>query len=173
MMNVRKQQIRQRRIKTLLLMGAALVVIIFFYFNQAKNNILSSDVKKRLDFNVIVPAQDSSFSGYSLNKNSFKVVKDNEENIFSYELFKGSEKITITQQIYPDILIYDKLTNSIKPYAEVNTINGTVTLGRPEGAKGRQVAVARPKNLLIFAYSSRDLSNGEWRSVFNSLESIR
>lgn len=164
---------RRQKLKRLAFLIVALLLVLVFYLRFSVDSRLSSQVRKNLDFSVMLPPTDLKPLGYSLNKSSLKTFKSGEDNILSYELVKDGAKITITEQSYPEVLIYDKLANGIKPYSEIKSVNGTVTLGRPQGPEGRQVAVSNPRDLLIFAYPTTDLTDKQWKEIFDSLEVVK
>jgi len=146
--------------------------IVLFLANKDKYHIPST-ITKQLNFPILFLNKPSG--SYQLEQSSIKYVNaGNDGKVFSYIVNDVSNPITITEQAYPEALIYDKLTNSINPYSEVGTIYGATTLGRPKDGGGGQVAVLKyGDGTLIFMRPQADVSNGDWLGLINSLEPVK
>lgn len=140
-------------------------------YRQATNTAsLPTTIKQKLAMPALTPV--SQADNYTLNQDSIKY--DDKEKLLSYTLASSDNSITVTEQPYPDVLIYDKLTGAIGQYSQVDTTAGKVTLGRPKDGGGAQVAVLNYNNqTLIFAKPQKDLSDDQWRLVFNTLEVVK
>lgn len=149
----------------------AVVVIISTRPHQAYQ--VPANIKSRLGFPALF--LENSARQYSVNTKSIKYAQINTDtSIFSFIIQTPNNSISITEQAYPEVLIYDKLTNSIQPYSEVGSAYGQVTLGRPKDGGGKQAAVLKYGDAtLIFAKPVHDLSDADWQYLFNSLDVVK
>ncbi|HEX7259984.1 MAG TPA: hypothetical protein VF272_03565 [Candidatus Saccharimonadia bacterium] len=158
--------------------GGGLVVLFITTYVLVLNSPASIEVpkpiKSQLNFDPILPSQKSFEIGsitYTLDASSFRY--DKEAGILTYLLLVNQRKLTITQQAYPEILVYDKLVGAMHQYGEVPVKLGRVALTRPENLKGKQTAVLSTFNgssgVLIFISPETDLAKDQWRQLFNNL----
>lgn len=125
-------------------------------------------ILSQMDFEPVLIKQNSE--KYIIDKNSFKF--DPADKVLSYVIQNQQNKITITEQAYPEVIVFDKLVGSMGLYDEVQTKVGKASLTRPPNLKGKQVAVLNYQNsVLIFAQSESDLEKQKWRIIFEALES--
>ena len=87
-------------------------------------------------------------------------------------------KISFSEQPTPGSIVdipqvYDKLVDSLQPYNTFDSVNGKVALTHPNNLNGGQTAVMNDKGTLIFVRPTKDLTDTEWRQVFNSLSILR
>jgi hypothetical protein len=152
---------------------ASVLLLIFNIKHEGEVYKIPSTIKNQLNFPVLFLKNPSN--GNVLEKNSIKYsLQPDGSMIFSYIVDQPDNSITISEQAYPEILIYDKLANSINPYSEVGTLYGKATLGRPKDHGGHQVAVLKyTDSTLIFAQSRNDISDPDWRQLINSLDTVK
>jgi hypothetical protein len=173
-MNIRQRKNRERRIRQLSYLMIAFIAVFVYLIWLKPIDPLPDHVRKAITFNaIILPQKTITENGFRVDATSFKTFNDGSDVIFTYQLIKPGNRITFTEQEYPEVLIYDKLVNGTRPYSEISTSIGKVSLGRPAGSKGKQVAVSNPNGLLLFAYPEKDLADNDWREIFNSLESVK
>lgn len=161
----------KRFVPLILLVIVVAVVVEFVRLRQSsKQSILPASVKQQLAMPALVPTE--QFKSYVLNQDSIKY--DNSQKLLSYTLTSSDNSVVITEQPYPDILIYDKLKNGIGEYKDIDTQAGKVTLGRPKDGGGAQVGVLNYHDqTLIFAKPQKDLSDDDWLQLFNTLEQVK
>lgn len=95
---------------------------------------------------------------------------------YAARLLDGTE-VRINQQPTPLTLEanpaeYDELLGSMQAYAVIESAVGPIMLARPPELSGAQAAVLHRDGVLLFAKPARDLTEQEWRKVFNSLKSL-
>jgi hypothetical protein len=165
---------RRKSGKTLYLMTAVLVlgiaVVFILVFQHRDKYTIPADIRSRLDFPVLFLKNPTP--KYTLDISTIKyAAQPDGSKVFSFVLLDQNNKVTISEQAYPEVLIYDKFTNSLNPYSEVGTLYGKVTLGRPKDAAGHQVAGFKyTDSTLIFAQPQQPLSDNQWRTLINALD---
>lgn len=68
--------------------------------------------------------------------------------------------------------VYSSLLASLQNYSSFDSINGSVALTLPKEFNGGQSAVMNSKGTLLFARPSRNLTEDQWRRIFNSLHTV-
>lgn len=157
--------------KRWLIVGLAVAVLIAVILitvlpGMDKGSVIPSEIEKQLDFNPVLPASDGPMM---LDTTTFKYEpKDKVMTVVGS--FEGG-KLTIAEQAYPEILIYDKFVAGMGLYAEEQTKIGTVTLTKPSNLNGKQVAVLNYRNtVLIFVQAEKELTNDKWKQIFNDFK---
>ena len=146
---------------------AASVMIWQFWLKP--HPVIPPDVQKQLNFNMLLPATNTTAK---LDKSSIKY--DKESGVLSFLVNYQNSVITVTEQAYPDVLIYDRLVGTLKQYDEVQTKSGKLALTRPDAAGGSQVGVLNVNNqTLVFIKPTIDLKNGEWQQLINTFETSK
>jgi len=141
-----------------------IVALVFgLYIATRPNAFIPNSIKSQLHFAVFVPMTDNN--GISLVKKSVTYITSNE--ILKYDLVINNVKVTITEQQYPGILIYDHLVGAMNQYAELNSPNGTVALTQPSK---NQIGVLTTGSTLIFANAINNLTNEQWQTIFNAFK---
>lgn len=169
---VKKSRNRSVGLTVLVLLVLVAAVLIIIIKSQDKYKIPTS-ISNQLDFPVLFLKNPTP--KFTIETSSIKyAAQPDGSKVFSFILFDGRDKITFSEQAYPEVLIYDKFTNSLNPYSEVGTLYGKATLGRPKDAGGKQVAGLKyTDSTLIFAQPEQDLTDFEWTSIFNALDTLR
>ncbi len=147
-------------------LGASALIVGAFVLLH-KSSPIPSNIAKQLTFSAILPAKSGSLIATKIDPSTYKY--DPANKLLSFVVTTPSYTMVVSEQNYPDVLIYDKLTNGMNPYDEIATKLGKVTLAHPKSLNGGQAAVVNPSGLLVFAKPSRDLTNDEWTRFFNSL----
>lgn len=127
---------------------------------------LPKAISQQLDFEPRVLKADVNVKVATL-MGSYKY--DQSTKVLTFIVLVGNTKVVISEQSYPDILVYGKLVNAFNIYSEIDTKTGKVSLGRPKDNGGGQAAVVHANNLLIFGKPDKDLTDEEWKAVFNNL----
>lgn len=99
---------------------------------------------------------------------------DSQNKVLSFVTVVDNKHVTISEQAYPEVLVYDKLVNGFNVYSTLDLKVGKVYLGHPGSAPGGgQAAVTRTDSLLIFGKPDQDLTDDQWRTVFNNLVAVQ
>lgn len=147
----------------LLVLGSGAWLI---YTHAHPKNAIPAVIAKQLDFTPRILTSNTA-SALSLAPQTYKY--DAATKVLSFETLVESIKVVISEQPYPDILVYDKLVNAFNVYSEIDTKAGKVSLGRPKENNGGQAAVIHSDNLLIFGKPDKDLTDMQWKEIFNNL----
>lgn len=158
-----------------LLISVALLTSAYFLFiYQVTPNVIPPNIKQQLSFVVFYPNPDPAVT---VDSQSFKY--DDRVKLLSYVINYVNRSITIAEQPTPPNFIdipqaYDKLTESLGEYAKFDSYYDKVSLTHPKEFKGQQSAVMNSKGTLVFAHPTNgDLTEEQWRKLFNSFEVIR
>jgi hypothetical protein len=121
---------------------------------------------------ILVP----NVSGATVDRKSMKY--DSQIKLLTYTASADSVNIVVSQQPTPasftDIpQVYDKVVASMSEYSTFESSTGTVHLTRPKDLGGKQAAVMNAKGTLMFVKPARDLSEDQWRRLFNNLEVVK
>lgn len=170
---------RRKRLGIILVLASLVVGALFVLKVTTGSQVVPSEIKKQVSFPLYIPAQD--ITPFTIDKNSLKTYPDpgdSQMKIFSFVLTSPGNKITFTEQVAPDLVSeqigLDKLASLMQAYKEIITSVGRVELTRPKELKGGQTAVAVPNfTTLIFAKPEIDLTENDWRKIFNSLEIVK
>ena len=183
-MGQQKYKIRgkyRRQLNTPLMLSVGLLVgvvfligtyVLFFYQSTAGN--IPPTIKKQVSFNVFYPRPDPAIT---VATNSFKY--DTKEKLLSYVVNYANTPITIAEQATPQNFIdipqaYDKLIETLGEYGSFQSYYDKVSLTRPKEFNGQQSAVMNSKGTLVFAHPTKgDLSEDQWKKLFNGFEVIR
>lgn len=139
----------------------------------ASDEFLPPAVASKVTFPVFMPDGEATAT-YDQTTVSYQADAD----VLSYTAkLAGGEELYINQQPTPESFIdipqaYDKLIASLQPYSTFDTANGRVSLTKPKELNGKQSAVMNAKGTLMFIRSETDLSDSQWRQVFNNLKII-
>lgn len=153
------------------LAGGLIVLVLFLVFGKSHSPI-PVKISKQLEAPALLPATTSN--SFSIDKASFKY--DSANKVLSYIVDTSPPviHITITEQPTPSEFIdipdaYTKLVNSFSPFLTFDSPPGTVNIGRPTQLHGNQAAVLQGQGDLLFAHPDHDLTETQWRQLFNSL----
>jgi hypothetical protein len=148
----------------------AVIVALSWHHLHPQTLTAAQTLKKQASFPVYYPT--SNQQDVSVDDATAKIAMMGGDKVLNFIVSIGQKKVTISEQSYPDALIYDKLTSTFANQSEINTSFGKVTVGRPKDAPESQAAVVKTGDTLIFAKPDQDLSNQEWQLVFNALDKV-
>jgi hypothetical protein len=143
-----------------------------FYIKQNSKTPLPSDIKQHVSFKVIYP----SSSKAQIDQNSF--VYQAKQKVLTFNVNFANTKVAYSEQAAPDALGSDTQAYypalGIHPYAQFKTSLGQVALTKfwqsstlkPEG----QSAVLASKGTFVIAHSKKNLTNPQWKDLFESLK---
>jgi hypothetical protein len=127
-------------------------------------------IKQQLNYSVLYP------TGYTIDPSSWTYLKAQQTVSFNVKL--GGNSILFTEEKVPlaysgDAAAYNRFIGSLKPIANFNVPLGTVSLAnfitddlRPVGATG----ILKAKGTFLLVHPSQNLSNNDWRQLFESLK---
>lgn len=160
--------------KTAVAILLALILIgvgAYFYLKQNDKNPLPQSIKNQLNYKVIYPSDTKK-----IDASSYSYQKDNKT--LSFNVKRENNNIVFTEQSAPDALgdntqaYYPAL--GIHPYAQFKVGLGSVALTKfwqsktlkPEGQSG----VLASGGTFLVAHSEKNLTNTEWKDLFESLK---
>lgn len=148
----------------------------FLYFRNL-NPSVPKEISSQADFPILYPK--NKVAGYAVPKESIKFHLEKGDKGFQFGVVnfivkRNDTEVTIAEQAYPEILVFDKFVGALQQYDEAGTSLGKVYLTHPKELKGGQTAVLNSNNsTLLFAKPNRDLTKEEWQEIFNSLEVVK
>lgn len=133
------------------------------------NQPIPQPIQKQLDFiPYIAKGQD-----ITPDKNSYKY--DSSQKGLSFTVSSAQYgKLTFSEQSTPQQFIdipdlYTKLVDKLNRYSVFNNQLGTVYLTKPSDQKNGQTAVLNSSGVLLFARSEKDLTDSQWRKIFETV----
>ena len=84
----------------------------------------------------------------------------------------GTENLTyiVTEQPYPDTLIYDKLLTSLNPGDSLTIKQGTINFVKPKDVQSGETVVGHLGDLLMFVHTESSPSTSQWQALFAMME---
>jgi hypothetical protein len=130
---------------------------------------ISSEIRKQVSFPLFYPGAESRYA-----VDAQTVTYNARDKVLIFHAKSGDVDMTISEQATPDPLndipeYYPKLIEKLHGYSDFDSLNGKVSLTRPEELKGAQSAVFNGKGTLMFVHPSHDLSDDAWRTFFNAM----
>lgn len=137
------------------------------------SRVLPPEISRQITYGVYYPQGDV----VSVDRSSIAFQADADLLTYKVALPEGGT-LTVNQQPTPESFVdipqaYDKLVTTLMPYASFDSLHGKVALTRPKELQGDQSAVMNAKGTLMFVRSSDQLSEDQWRRIFNSFEIIQ
>jgi hypothetical protein len=137
-------------------------------------NPIPSQMRSELNFSPFILSTD--LKQYTTTDYKFSTA-EGKVQILSYVL-RTADGTAISVSEYPqpseftDIPEYKDrfLTNVIKQYANVQTANGTIYLGRLPKQENRQLGIVLERGLIVFLSPDKELGEAQWHQLGDSLE---
>lgn len=131
-----------------------------------------AEIKRAVTSTILVPQA----RNVTVARESMKY--DPQLKLLTYSAVAYGIKTIVSQQPTPESFIdipqvYDKVVASMNEYKKFDTDSGTVHLTRPKDLGGKQAAVMNAKGTLTFVKPERDLSEDQWRKLFNNLAVVK
>ena len=129
------------------------------------------DIQNRLDFKPFVL---TAGAVVAVDASTYKY--DSSQKLLSFVANSNNlGKLTFSEQTTPPQFIdiqdyYPKLVDTLNRYSAFDNQFGTVYLTRPKGQQAGQTAIMNASGVLMFVRSEKDLSDEQWRRVFNALQ---
>jgi hypothetical protein len=143
----------------------------YLFINQANKNPLPENVKTQVSYKVLYPSKTGTIDSSSVNYNAAN-------KVLIFNAKEHGTNIVFAQQQAPDAVgsgtdaYYPAL--GIHPYAQFTTSLGRVALTKfwqsgslkPVGQSG----VLATNGTFLIAHSEKNLTNAEWKDIFESLK---
>jgi len=155
---------------SLLVVGGA---IGYSYITQNTVSSIPEDIRTQLTFSPFVIPNNTK--NYSTADYKFSTAED-KVKILSYATKLEDSIISVSEYPQPpeftEITEYKDrfLSNIINQYDTVQTVNGTIYLGRATKQDNKQLGVMIERGLLVFMSPSQDLDSNAWRNFGDKLE---
>lgn len=134
--------------------------------------IIPRQVLNQATFGVWYPT--AGTLGLQVDRGTVKNTASGQDKLVTFVARNPSNNLSFTEQAVPDSFndipqLYDKLIEKLRGYATFDSVNGTVSLTRPEEFKSGQTAVMKAKGAMVFIRPDKDLSTDDWRRLINNL----
>ena len=144
------------------------VTLITVFLQLRKPSIVPRSILNQIDFAIFYPPVNQQTT---IETATFKYAKSLKQVSFIVD-FSG-QRITFAEQGSPDSFgadpnFYPQFIKSLKGYATFDSVNGRVDLARPAQVNA-ETGVMNAKGTLMFAKSDGNLSEDNWKLLFNSL----
>ena len=146
----------------------AVAAMVGAYVYNSRPSVIPSAIRRQANFAIFYPNPSKQI--YIL-PSSFKYDTSLSQVAFAARF--ANRSITFAEQSSPDSFaatptFYANFITKLGGYATFSSIDGTVSLTEPAQVNA-QTAVMNTKGTLLFAKSSNDMSENNWRLLFNSL----
>jgi len=150
------------------------VGLVALYIIHSNKNPIPEVLRSQVDYKIIFPSNAST-----IDSNSYKFQISNQS--VSFKVNNNNKTVVFTEQAAPNALNTGKQPYypalGIHPYAQFSTKLGTVALTKfyqsgnykPIG----ESAVLSSNGTLVIANTQNNLSNNEWKELFESLKTSR
>ena len=143
---------------------------------RANNQPIPHDILKQAAFGIWYPAANPP--EFKVDRGAVKYSVNGQDKLVTFVARGLTNNLSFTEQAVPDSFndipqLYDKLIEKLRAYSTFDSVNGTVSLTRPEELKGGQTAVMRAKGTMVFVRPDKDLSADDWRRLMNNLSFAR
>lgn len=153
---------------TVLLLGSGSA---FLYLKLGHANPLPANIKPKVSYKVVFPADTSQIDASTYNYQEDK-------QILSFAVHTGQNSVIFTEQPAPQNLGSDTQAYypalGVHPYAQFKTGLGQVALAKfwqsgnlkPAG----QSAIMAARGTLLIAHADNELTNQQWKNLFDSMK---
>jgi hypothetical protein len=155
----------------LIVLGAIAVVAVItaatlWYLNRSA--VVPHSIRSQANFAIFYPQPSRQIT---IQKKTFKY--DQSLGQVSYIVSFDGQQLTFAEQSSPDSFsadptFYPAFIQKLDGYAAFSSVNGRVDLTRPAQVQ-TETGVMNAKGTLLFAKSSGDLSENNWKLLFNAL----
>jgi hypothetical protein len=157
--------------------GIILLLLIFtvlgflFWPKPSAKVVIPASISRQYNFQLLVP---NNTTPAQVSEVSKTLKYDKQNKVLSFVTVVNNKHVTISEQAYPEVLVYDKLINGFNVYSTLDLKAGKVYLGHPGNPPGSgQAAVTRTDNLLIFGKPDQNLTDDQWRTIFDNLAPVK
>lgn len=162
----------RRRFFTILIFGmmaVALAALSFAVYRLTHPTpLVPASILKQVEFVPMVP---DARSGWQLQTGSLQY--DATQKVLFFNVTNGTDKLIFSEQATPDQFsdiqgYQDAFLAKLNQYKDFDTAAGTVYLTHPTELSGGQSAVLNEQGTLLFARPSHNLTDNEWRNLFDN-----
>jgi uncharacterized protein YxeA len=162
--------------KALVLLLVLIVAVLgsVYYSKQNNKNPLPENIRGVISYKIIYPSSTKQIDSKSFNYQTDK-------KTLSFKVNTGASNVVFAEQQAPEALGSDTQAYypalGIHPYAQFKTKLGQVALTKfwqsgnlkPVG----QSAVLASNGTLLIAHAEKDLTNSQWKNLFQSLKTTK
>jgi hypothetical protein len=162
----------------LIFLGAAVAVVAIAwagFYLYSLNQPIPQKTLKEAGYGIWYPT--SKGLNLKVDRGTIKYTHTGPDKLVSFIARSETQNLTFTEQPQPESFndvpqLYEKLIEKLRGYSNFDSVNGTVSLTRPEELKGGQTAVMKSKGTLVFIKPETDLSADDWRKIMNNLSFV-
>jgi hypothetical protein len=148
--------------------GMLALVIVLLVLNKP---LLPASVTKQAQFTVSYPVAQS---GLQPERSTAAYSKPNAA--ISYDVLVNGIKVAVSEQVTPDVFsqsgVYDFKIQQANGYNSFDTSAGQVDLTKPKELNGHTLAWLNNKGTLLLARAYGNLSENQWKFLFNNLKVV-
>lgn len=158
-----------------LLLGAVLAIVAsatifsFFFVRLHPASPVPDTIKKQLTSTLLLPRSGT----VTISRPSVKY--EPKQKLLSYTVTYAGTELVLSEQPTPESFVdipqvYKKVVDEMNNYSSFDADIGTIHLTMPKTLQGKQAAVLNTKGTLLFAKTTHNLSNDQWRLFFNQFQ---
>jgi len=145
------------------------------FYIYASNQPIPQRTLKQAGFGIWYPTNKTL--GLKVDRDTIKFSQSGSDKLVTFIARNDSNNLSFTEQPLPESFIdvpqlYDKMIEKLRGYSSFDSVNGTVSVTRPEELKGGQTAVMKSKGTLLFVKPDKDVSIDDWRQIMNNLSFV-
>lgn len=154
------------------LLGVLIAAILVISWFKLHNGIpISNDELKKAGIIVFYPQDPWRVESENVSFNT-------QTKVLSVPADYDSKRVIMNQQAAPDQFVdlpqyFDKITEKMNSYKTIDSAVGKAVLTRPTELKGKQVGVLFAQGTLMFVEPKSELTDQDWRELFNSMATTR
>jgi hypothetical protein len=146
------------------------VALVYYFVLRPKPSPVPTAIKQQVDFKVLYPG------GYDIVADSWKYTRS--QGSLTFIVRKDDYTTTFTEQKVPlvfqdDAAAYNRFIGSLRPAANFKTRLGMVSLTNfvttTDFQQAGQGGLLNTNGTLLVAHPSHNLSDEDWRKLFDSL----
>lgn len=148
------------------------IVMVGAYFNyrhlEREAARIPAPIRQELTFSPLIVTLDNK--DYSATDYKLSEVEDGVQ-LLSFVVHFQNKSVTVSEYTQPpqfvEITEYRErfLNNVIKQYATVQTVNGTIYLGKQQKQNDKQLGIMLERGLVMLFNPDKDLTQAEWRRL--------
>lgn len=152
-----------------ILAGVLIIAMSAVCFALWPKPALPSSITRQINFTIFMPNAET----VSIDKPSIKY--DSSLKLLSYNINTLNTRAVVSMQPTPESFtdipeVYKKIVTTMNEEFKFENDLGTIYITRPSDLKGKQAAVVNAKGTLLFIKPDADLTQDQWRQLFNSLD---
>ena len=145
------------------------VIVFLFISSSSQPPIVPNDIISQVNFPIFYPPVSQQMT---VEAGSYRYAKSLGQVTFIVNF--DNKHITFAEQSSPDSFaadpsFYTAFVQKLGGYANFDSVNGRVDLTRPAQVNN-ETGVMNAKGTLLFAKSTGDISEDNWKLLFNALD---